>query len=217
MGRLILVEGLDLAGKSTLVEGMASHYRKQGWTVTVSGGDLCSTNPVGKVAREMMRWDPGFSSEEGAPLFLASHLWDLRHFQPPSEPRHLHIQDSWALRTLAFERVLGKPEFVEKLEGVVAQMPLFDAAFVLTATLATRRLRYQKRVLNDLHDVFMLSDPVRFSRVDSELMHLAVEKCRARLLATDEWGQDELLKLVITDLERRIGVSQERYRHALSA
>lgn len=203
MGRMILVEGLDLAGKSTLIEGMAAHYRRRGWTVSVAHGDLCRDNPVGKVTRDMMRWDPGFTAEEGGPLFLASHLWDLRHFQPPSGPRSLHIQDSCALRSLAFERVVGRPEYVDRFSDVVSRLPRFDASYVLTARLETRRRRFAQRQVNDLHDQFMFRDPVLFSRVDSELMHLAVERCGARITDTDERTTEEVLGEVLTDLDRR--------------
>lgn len=203
MGRLILVEGLDLAGKSTLVEGLAAHYRGAGWSVTVAHGDLCPDNPVAQVTRQMMRWDPGFTAEEGGPLFLASHLWDLRNFRHPEGGRCLHIQDSCALRTLAFERVVGRPEFATKLDDVVARLPHFHAAYVLTASLSVRRQRYEQRTGNDLHDAFMLRDPVRFSRVDSELLHLAVERCGARLLPTDEQSPELLLDLVLADLHQR--------------
>jgi thymidylate kinase len=203
MGRVILVEGLDLAGKSTLIEGLANHYRRLGWEVSVCHGDLCPDNPVGKVTREMMRWDPGFTPEEGGPLFLASHLWDARNFYAPEGDREMHIQDSCALRTLAFERVLGQPDLAGRLEEVVDRLPLFDAAYVLTASLSTRRERYARRHVNDLHDAFMLADPVRFSRVDSELMRLAVQKCRARLVPTDDWSPEQLLGLVLSDLAKR--------------
>lgn len=213
MGRMILVEGLDLAGKSTLIEGLAARYRAGGWTLTVGHGDLCPDNPVGKVTRQMMRWDPGFTPEEGAPLFLASHLWDLRNFRPPVAARSLHIQDSCALRTLAFERVVGRPDYAAKFESVVARLPRFDAAYVLTASLEARRQRYAERAVNDLHDAFMLRDPVRFQRVDSELLHLAVGRCKARLLATEEWSREGLLEEVLSDLARR-GLGAEAPRSA---
>ena len=218
MGRLILVEGLDLAGKSTLIERLADHYRRLGWAVSVAHGDLCPDNPVGRVTREMMRWDPGFTPEEGGPLFLASHLWDARNFHAPEGERDIHIQDSCALRTLAFERVVGQPDLAARLERVVDRLPLFDAAYVLTASLSTRRERYARRLVNDLHDAFMFRDPVRFSRVDSELMHLAVEKCHARLLPTDEWSPEQLLELVLSDLARReMKVAKLPPRHQLLA
>lgn len=203
MGRLVLVEGLDLAGKSTLIEGLAQHYREQGWSVTVSHGDLCPENPVARVTREMMRWDPGFTPQEGGPLFLASHLWDLRNFRRPQGERTIHIQDSCALRSLAFEKVVGRPHFVELFEDVVRRLPRFDAAFVLTASLQTRRGRFETRQLNDLHDQFMFKDPVRFSQVDSELLHLSVKEMGARIVSTDELNPNEVLDVVLGDLHTR--------------
>ncbi len=203
MGRLVLVEGLDLAGKSTLIAGLARVYSERGWKVTVSHGDLCPDNPVAKVTRQMMRWDPGFTPEEGGPLFLASHLWDLRHFKYPRGRREIHIQDSCALRSLAFERVVGHSEMAEKFASVARRLPRFDAAFVLTASLATRYQRYAQRVGNDLHDAFMLRDPVRFSRVDSEILHLCVSEVGARLIDTDEIDAPTLLGHVVADLDAR--------------
>lgn len=203
MGRLVLVEGLDLAGKSTLIESLAQHYRHQGWTVTVAHGDLCPQNPVAQVTREMMRWDPGFTPQEGGPLFLASHLWDLRNFSRPTGERTIHIQDSCALRSLAFEKVVGRPDFVELFQDVVRRLPRFDAAFVLTASLQTRRRRFESRALNDLHDQFMFKDPVRFSQVDSELLHLSVKEMGARIVSTDDLEREEVLELVLNDLNCR--------------
>lgn len=203
MGRLILVEGLDLAGKSTLIKRLQSHYQKAGWKVTVSHGDLCPENPVAKVTRDMMRWDPDFTPAEGGPLFLASHLWDLRNFRRPTAENEVHIQDSCALRSLAFEKVVGRPHFVDLFQDVVNRLPRFDAAFVLTASLSTRRRRYQTRELNDLHDQFMFKDPVSFSRIDSELLHLAVKHTGARLVETDEMNADEVLNTVLHSIENR--------------
>ena len=204
MGRMILIEGLDLAGKSTLVKGLERRLAEHGWQVAVRHGDLCEENPVAQVTRQMMRWDPGFKPDEGAPLFLASHLWDLRNFQPPCHPERIHLQDSCALRSLAFERVLGKPFYAQQLESVVDRLPRFDAAYVLTASLKNRQERFRRREQNDLHDSFMLSDPVRFSRVDSELMHLCVDKCGAKLINTDDFEAEPLLEFVWRDLERKL-------------
>ena len=205
MGRLILVEGLDLAGKSTLVDGLARRLQARGWKAKVRHGDLCETNPVAKVTRKMMRWDPGFSPAEGAPLFLASHLWDLRNYKPSRDRRAVQIQDSCALRSLAFERILGCEFYAQRLTEVVEQLPNFDAAYVLTASIKNRKERFAKREKNDLHDSFMLSDPVRFQRVDSELLRLGVEKCGAKLICTDDFGPEALLDFVWSDLEAKLG------------
>ena len=204
MGRMILVEGLDLAGKSTLIEKLRQHYENSGWEVSVSHGDLCPDNPVAEVTRQMMRWDAGFTPQEGGPLFLASHLWDSRNFQPPSGPRSLHIQDSCALRTLAFERVVGQPHFAGLLDEVCQTLPRFDAALVLTASLETRKARFQKRAVNDLHDQFMFKSPMVFSYIDSELMHLAVDRLNAKLIVTDDICEDTVLCQALKHIDAQL-------------
>ncbi len=200
MGRMIYVEGLDLAGKSTLVQGLAERFAGLGWRVTVAHGDLCRENPVAKVARRLMRWDPNFTAQEGAALFLASHLWDLRNFQVSEDPWSVHIQDSWALRSLAFERILGQESFAAEFQKVVDRQPAVDAAFVLTASLETRMARFATRAVNDLHDQFMFRNPVMFSQVDSELLRLSVATKKARMLITDEMDAQEVLNQVWSSL-----------------
>lgn len=214
MGRLILVEGLDLAGKSTLIQGLRHRFTDLGYKVDVRHGDLCSNNPVAKVTRKMMRWDPGFDKSEGAPLFLASHLWDQRNYHKPTQAKRLQLQDSCALRSLAFERVLGEQFYARRLEEVVNQLPSFDAAYVLTASLKNRLARFAQRRKNDLHDSFMLSDPVRFARVDSELLRLSVEKLRAKMICTDEMTAEELLDFVWRDLQSRLDRTSEHLSRA---
>lgn len=208
MGRMILIEGLDLAGKSTLIRGLQDRFQQSGWNVRVAHGDLCQDNPVARVTRKMMRWDPEFSTEEGAPLFLASHLWDQRNFQHPVGSHAVHIQDSCALRSLAFERVLGLPFYAEKLLSVVDDLPEFDAAYLLTASFSERKARFRERAENDLHDTFMLRDPVRFGRVDGELLRLGAQRFRAMLICTDELSPEKLLDIVWRDLCRR-GLAQK--------
>lgn len=210
MGRLILVEGLDLAGKSTLIRGLVRRFYALGWAVRVSHGDLCPDNPVARVTRSMMRRDPDFTPAEGAPLFLASHLWDQRNFQAPSGPYEVHIQDSCALRSLAFERVVGEEFYCRKLEQVVDALPSFDAAYLLTASIKNRRERYLGREKNDLHDAFMLRDPVRFSRIDSELLRLGASRYKANLISTDEFTPQALLDLVWSDLKRKFGLQTQQ-------
>lgn len=197
MGCMILIEGLDLAGKSTLLSSLQRHFLSLGWQVRVAHGDLCPENPVAQVARQMMRWDPGFSSDEGGPLFLASHLWDLRNFCAPQEARCLHIQDSSALRSLAFERVFGRPALLPLFEDVVDRLPTFDLTVGLTAGLETRKRRYQQRAENDLNDQFLFRNPEGFSRVDEELMALVRERLGGQVLTTDELAPRQVFELVL--------------------
>lgn len=201
MGRLILVEGLDLAGKSTLCQGLKAHFEKTGWKVRSANGELCPDNPTARVAREMVRWDPGFTGPEAGGLFMAAHLWDARHFKPPGAGE-VHLQDSCWLRSLAFERVIGTPELATMMEAQSRSFPVFDAAIVLTASLETRRARLAQRAQNDLHDLFAFKNPDKFFRIELELAELAWRKAGALVLATDGLDPDQVLAQALVHIER---------------
>src|SRR5689334_11657670 len=106
-GRVVLIEGLDLAGKSTLVRNLQAKLKHRGISVRVSRNTLCPENPIAALA-DQLRLDPQAGLLETGALFLAAHLWDSRHFTPPLDGV-VHIQDSCWLRTLAFHRARGTP------------------------------------------------------------------------------------------------------------
>src|SRR5437763_13959490 len=99
-GRVVLIEGLDLAGKSTLVRNLQAELTRQGIPVRVSRNALCPDNPIAALADQVRR-DPGAGLVETGALFLAAHLWDARPFNLPPDGA-VHIQDSCWLRTLAY-------------------------------------------------------------------------------------------------------------------
>jgi len=108
VGRLILIEGLDLAGKSTAVQGLRERLPGP---IRYSRNSLCPDNPIATVA-DQLRSDPDHTALEGSCLYVAAHEWDLRHFTPPEEGTHL--QDSCWLRGLAYDRALGALEMTAR-------------------------------------------------------------------------------------------------------
>jgi thymidylate kinase len=168
MGRMILVEGLDLAGKSTLVEGLREHL---GPDVRVANGQFCPDNPGAQVARELVRWDEDFGGLEAGALFLSSMLWDGRHFVPP-QAGQVHLQDSCWLRTLAFEQLYGSPYLAQQMEEQGRSFPRFDKALFLTASLPERERRLRSRDKNDLHDLMAFRKPEKFLAIERRLAEL---------------------------------------------
>lgn len=79
--RMVLVEGLDLAGKTTLCEGLVSKLQEQGWTAVLTKNNLLGENVVGKRAKRYAVGAHTTTLETGA-LFLASHFYDTTLFQP---------------------------------------------------------------------------------------------------------------------------------------
>jgi thymidylate kinase len=80
-GRVVLIEGLDLAGKTTLARRLAQTLARSGVAVRSSRNALCPDNPVA-MAADRLRRDPEAGWQETGSLFLSAHLWDARHFPP---------------------------------------------------------------------------------------------------------------------------------------
>lgn len=191
MRRMILVEGLDLAGKSTLVKALEQHYASQGMAVRVGHGEFCATNPIADVARAIMRTDENFTGVEAGALFLSSMLWDARHYQPWEG---LHLQDSSWLRTLAFEQLYGAPALAELMERQGQLFPRFDAAILLTASLPERQRRLGTRTVNDVHDLLAFKKPEKFLAIERRLIALVQEWEHGSVLPTDGLSPEQVLE-----------------------
>ncbi|HET6880577.1 MAG TPA: hypothetical protein VFI31_10505 [Pirellulales bacterium] len=175
-GRVVLIEGMDLAGKSTLVRNLQVELERRGVPVRVSRNALCPENPIAPIADDLRR-DPAAGLLETGALFLASHLWDARHFVPPPSGT-IHLQDSCWLRTLAYHTVRGTPGIPELLRRAMPTFPRFDAAVFLTASIAERRCRLRQRERerpgsNDRGDHAVSDDSHSFTRLNHALGRLA--------------------------------------------
>lgn len=132
MAFLILIEGLDLAGKSTLAQALLRQL--QPTPATIGTDCLCADNPIALLAQQSNA-GPGY---ELSCLHLASHLWDLRNFQPKATG--VHIQDSCWLRHKACDRRQGIELPWETHPGLV-----FEVVIFLTAAIPVRQWRYRMR------------------------------------------------------------------------
>jgi dTMP kinase len=194
-GRVVLIEGLDLAGKTTLVRAVQADLARKGIPFRAARNALCPENPVARLADELRR-DPGAGRLETGALFLAAHLWDARHFRPPP-PGTLHIQDSCWLRTLAYHRFRGTPRIPDLLAAEAVGFPGFDMAVYLTADISVRQRRLEARLRESPEEVSdfdwaVLRDPEGFCRVDGLLRQLAVELAGAAVLNTTDLGPAEV-------------------------
>lgn len=194
-GRVVLIEGLDLAGKTTLARALERSLSQAGVAARTSRNALCPDNPVAQAA-DRLRRDPEAGWLETGCLFLSAHLWDARHFRPPPAGA-VHVQDSCWLRTLAMHRLRGTPPVAGLLEEAARTFPRFDAAVFLTAGLATRRHRLEARLRDAPDDVDHLDhavarDPDGFVALDKLLQRLAVDLVGAHVLDTTELTAGEV-------------------------
>ncbi|GMU52173.1 MAG: hypothetical protein AMXMBFR33_13190 [Candidatus Xenobia bacterium] len=164
-GMMLLVEGLDLAGKSSLVPELARRFEKQGLEVRLARNCLCPDNPVAREA-DRLRQDLERDPDRAAMLFVAAHMWDAAHFVLPG-PGQVHLQDSCWLRTLAWEEWHGRAELAALLRQATKFFPRFDQTIYLTASLPERQRRYFLRRKNDCGDRLVLDAPEEFARLEA--------------------------------------------------
>jgi thymidylate kinase len=210
-GRIVLIEGLDLAGKSTLVENLQGELSRQGIPVRISRNALCPDNPIASLADQVRR-DPHAGVVETGALFLAAHLWDARHFTPPPDGM-VHLQDSCWLRTLAYHSFRGTPGIPNLLHEALPFFPRFHAAVFLTADIMVRQSRLEQRERgrpgsNDHADYAVKDDPDNFLSLDRLLNRLAADLVEARTL--DTTGLGELAVLDRAEHFLRLGEGQVR-------
>lgn len=193
MAFLILVEGLDLAGKSTLAQALLRQLQP---IPTLLGHDcLCPRNPIARLAQESNA-GPGY---ERSCLHLASHLWDLRHWK--LSPGSLQIQDSCWLRPKASDRRQGIALPWDAHPG-----PSFSVVIFLTATIPVRQWRYRLRqrkqgLAYDSLVPGLLSQPDQFLAVEHHLRNEFVGHPRFLEIDTSKLTSEQTLERAWAFLE----------------
>lgn len=170
---MILIEGLDLAGKSTLCEGLAVRFKEHGLQVVLAKNNLLGENVVGKRAKRYAVGAHTTTLETGA-LFLASHLYDTTMFTPPEEGV-VHLQDSCWLRTISYNLMRETPIIPELADALFDAHPRFGTVIYLTANIEVRKRRVQEREskhpgTNTPGDFMSYTDPEFVMRHDRKLL-----------------------------------------------
>lgn len=206
-GSLILIEGLDLAGKSTLFDRLLAEMRQRGVLAGSSRNALCPGNPIAQLADDLRR-DPAAGMVETGALFLAAHCWDSRNFRMPPAGA-VHLQDSSWLRTLAFHTHHGTPAIPAALRDASTTFPVFDAVIFLTANVSRRQRRLAQREAerpgaNDWQDHLVARAPDEFCALEDRLRELSVELVGAVVLDTSDLSPESVLAAAWCHLASRI-------------
>lgn len=171
--RMVLVEGLDLAGKTTLCNGLAERLKNLGFCINLSKNNLLGRNLVGKRAKDYALGAHTTNLETGA-LFLASHFYDTTLFKLPDEGC-VHIQDSCWLRTVSYHLMRETVIIPELADALFEAHPKFGTVIYLTTSLDVRRFRIQQREAarpgsNTPGDYMSFTDPDFVTRHDKKLL-----------------------------------------------
>lgn len=170
----ILVEGLDLAGKSTICRLLKEHF---GPMCQIRNNSLLpkGENPVFAFADAMRKEDPPAVSDPCVGhLYYAALLEDLSRFEAPAG---IVVQDSTILgRSLAYHAACGTPDLPTLFEAQKPNHPRFDAAFYCRVTPETRCKRLGQRARKNLaaDDFIFQKDPALFAKMERRLSDYVV-------------------------------------------
>lgn len=176
----VLIEGLDLAGKSTVCRRFAEQSRFE-WRIQSNA--LTGNNPLYQLA-DRLRKEAAFKAETLGHLYYASLLADLELFCQPQD--HV-IQDSTViLRSLAYHTVNETPALPSLFEALLARHPKFDHAYVCSASREVRlaRLKIRRKANLGPEDFLVRDDPDRFYAMEECLIDHATKAFGAKVIDT---------------------------------
>lgn len=185
--RTLHVEGLDLAGKSTICRVIRDR-----WNAELRANSLLppGSNAIHAEA-ERLRKDDALPAAPLGGVYYAALLRDLELYSPPSATI---VQDSTILlRSIAFHSVFGDPALARAFRDLLPRHPRFGATVVVRASDEVRRSRLMGRCSrhhDNPEDFLVVRDPDGFHRMEDILVETAEREFAASVVDTSSLERD---------------------------
>lgn len=168
--KTILITGTDLAGKTTLVNGLVVGLKDRGYDVVANKFDLQKTQLMTS-ARHLMdeNWEERKLVING--LLALSFLVDGITYQPPQNK--IFIQDSYVERTIAYCHTYNIPHVERILDLFREKLFHFDINIYLTADIETRRKRLLAMGNNNFLDNLVIRESLKSECMNKKLESIA--------------------------------------------
>ncbi|MEM3095406.1 MAG: dTMP kinase [Nitrososphaerota archaeon] len=142
-GRLIAVEGVDGAGKTTQARTLTRWLNREGFRAVYTCEP--TQGPVGRLVRKHLSGRLKLSEETVALLFAADRLEHLRTFVKPYLKRGFTIvSDRYLHSSIAYQTALtGRPDWVEQINGLAPE-PDLSILLDVPVGMAIERLRLRR-------------------------------------------------------------------------
>ena len=198
MGAAIHIEGLDLAGKSTICRFIRDNYGYQ-----IRNNVITADNPLIKKADYLRKNDLADDASLGR-LYLEALQYDLTHYQ--ENHNDLILQDSTIIvRSIAFHSVVGDRELAKSFRQLLPHHPHFTHSFVLTASDEVRLERLRGRCSrhhDSPEDHLIRSKPEVFHKMEQIIIDLVVNDFGGTVIdssAMERTGEKERLAASILE------------------
>lgn len=196
----ILIEGMDLSGKTTIVEQLSSLIDK-------------SVVRRRTISEKSQIYDFTVAQSKAGTLHidLISQLYklaiseDLYNYQPADE--EIVLQDSYfALRSYAYAKEKGDNVLAQDIYKLLKLYPKPELTFYLTATTEERLKRNQKRDKPMAYmEKLLLTNPHRFESIESYLKDITTSLFNAEIINTQDRTSEEIALYIfnkINDLRK---------------
>ena len=185
MSITIHVEGLDLAGKSTICRFIRDSFGFQ-----LRNNILVSDNPTIRET-DYLRKNGLMDDASLGRRYYDALKYDLEHYSDGSERI---VQDSTIIvRSIAFHSVLGDPDLAESFRQLLPLHPRFTKSVVLVASDEVRLKRLEGRCSrkNDSPEDYLIkSNPDVFHRMENIIIDLVVNRFGGAIIDSSNMEQD---------------------------
>lgn len=162
----VLVEGVDLTGKSTLVAGLVASLRAAGLDAEPSIGPLHQ----GRLARlALARYRAGVDPTRWSQTWLFTLAEVADAALPPGRRPGVRVQEVYIDHTIALAELLGRPAAAALCRAALPFLPRFAATLYLRADAVVRRRRLERRERIDPIDRLLIDDPPRAEELERRL------------------------------------------------
>lgn len=194
---LVLFEGVDLSGKSSLIKKLKDELLKDWITRHMS---LLDFNPALEIARNT----PKDGSEEIGYIYLSALHYDLENYQ--SQEKNILQDSSILFRSLAYNSASRFNEITKRFEKLIEYHPVFDKIFLFTAKPEERLKRLFKRMNKNedrvtRNDKLIITNPDFFARMERELVKYLQDFSNPIIIDTSDKNIHEVFDLVKEKLQ----------------
>lgn len=179
--RRILVEGVDLVGKTTLVTGLVEALQTRRVDARRNTGPL-HPGLVARLATRRYRSGHDPRAPIQTWLFVGAAWHDVLCADRQGDGAIL-VQEAGIDHTIALAHALGRPIAAAAATAAAAWTPGFDATILVTCDAATRRARLAARQHADALDRLLIDDPAAAAHLE-RVLHARVA-ARPGLLVLD--------------------------------
>ena len=204
----ILIDGMDLSGKTTLSHRLVGRMEACGLRVRHTRLTLYGGLHARLVRVAYRNLPPGSLLCAWAFAFaaLVDRMLDL---VAPVGTWDVHIHEAHAAHTAAYAAGFGHRRTAAVLEAARWLWPRFGHILLLTARPATRRARLAQRSDNDANDMLLVLAPLRFHRIEARLADTLTEM-GATVIETDRLGVEAVESVALDSIGMRSGIGSTR-------